>query len=204
MNRPSLSELYSSPASYAPEGSTSLVVNASLLKTRDPDVTSVSGVTTNGSSRVPEPLLHFGLEVVCSGSASSRTDFFRRRRKTRRSNRRSGRQHRAYIELESESLLSSSESVVSSGVSTPRVTTYDWLYPELLPQMVYVVRSHSTVGVPRILPSSCASRAGLHPKTKPSGSSPSSSQVSTSPAPVMFGSSGVISSPIISVKLFDG
>ena len=125
MNRPSLSELYSSRASYAPEGSTSFVVNASLLKTKDPEVTLATGVTTNGFSRVPEPLLHFGLEVVCSGSASSRTDFFRRRRKARRSNRRSGRQQKAYIEFESESLLSLSESGVSSGFSTPRVTMYD-------------------------------------------------------------------------------
>ena len=47
-------------------------------------------------------------------------------------------------------------------------------------------------GVPRILPSRVASRAGLTPNVRPSGSSPSSSHVTTSPLPLMNGMSGSI------------
>ena len=45
-------------------------------------------------------------------------------------------------------------------------------------------------GVPLMLPSRTASRAGLQPKVRPSGSSPTSSHVLTSPLPLMNGSKG--------------
>ena len=47
--------------------------------------------------------------------------------------------------------------------------------------------SVALTGVPRIPPSKPALLASLIPKVKPSGNSPSNSQLATSPRPVTFG-----------------
>ena len=62
----------------------------------------------------------------------------------------------------------------------------------------------AAVGVPRILPSRAASRAGLQPKVNPSGNSPTISHEDTSPKPVRFGSSIEISSPNVTVNVSVG
>ena len=74
---------------------TFLVVNASLLKTREPGLTLLKVLRIKGSSRVPTPSKHFGSEVVCSGSASRKTACCRPKKlSSNKSNRISGMQQR--------------------------------------------------------------------------------------------------------------
>ena len=70
--------------------------------------------------------------------------------------------------------------------------------------MVRLLISEAFSGVPRILPSNKASRAGLQPKVRPSGNSPLISHVATSPKPVIFGRKGIISSPTPMVRFWVG
>ena len=66
------------------------------------------------------------------------------------------------------------------------------------------VASIASVGVPVILPSRCASLAGLHPKIRPAGSSLLISQVATSPRPEMVGNCTAISSLKVRVNVSEG
>ena len=53
--------------------------------------------------------------------------------------------------------------------------------------VMFTGSSVAFTGVPRIPPSRPALRASLIPKVKPSGNSPTNSQLATSPRPVTFG-----------------
>ena len=183
----------------------SMVMTSTLLAD-SPGCKLVIGSNTNGFSCVPAPDKNAGEDVVFSGSGPSanirRILSLPNRSGISNKSKRIIRHGKHHIQLD-PSLSSSSSSSSSFATSSVMVRekSNDSLWTELLAQIVKLVISISSVGVPRILPSSAASRAGLQPKVSPSGKSPLISQVATPPRPVKLGSNGVILSPTVSCRL---
>ncbi len=178
-----------------------LIVITSILLAEVPGLIPSTGSKMNGSSWVPAPDRNSGVAVVFSGSGPSANSkrilsrFSISGISNNMSNNRSIGKH--HIQLNPSSLTSSWPTIVNE-------ISYDWLWAELFAQIVKLVISIDSVGVPRILPSSAASRAGLQPKVRPSGNSPLISQVATSPAPVIFGRKGLISWLAVSCRFWSG
>ena len=163
----------------------------------------------NGSSSVPAPDRNSGDAVVFSGSGPSASirRILSRPSISGMSNKSKRRIRIGKHHIQPSPLSSSSSGITSSEIAssiTVRETSKDWLWAELFAQIVKLVISISSVGVPRILPSSAASRAGLQPKVRPSGNSPLISQVTTSPAPVIFARNESISWLSVSCRFWLG